>query len=103
MTLDDQPKFGDLLRRHRLGAGLTQEELAERAGLSARAITDLERGVRRFPYFDTVARLADALGLNAGGAQRLHTRRHVLEDVPRRGGVALEVDVAPKKECRNND
>src|SRR5690348_8818505 len=32
--------FGDLLRRHRLAAGLTQEELAERAGLSARAISD---------------------------------------------------------------
>ena len=41
--------FGELLRRHRLAAGLTQEALAERAGISVRAITDLERGVRRAP------------------------------------------------------
>jgi predicted ATPase/DNA-binding XRE family transcriptional regulator len=57
------PSFGDLLRRHRLAAGLTQEALAERAGLSVRAITDLERGVRRAPYRDTVRRLAAALDL----------------------------------------
>jgi DNA-binding XRE family transcriptional regulator len=39
--------FGDLLRRFRDGAGLTQEELAERAGLSSMAISLLERGERR--------------------------------------------------------
>jgi DNA-binding XRE family transcriptional regulator len=42
--------FGALLRQHRLSAGLTQEELADLAGLSARTIADLERGARRFPY-----------------------------------------------------
>src|SRR5687767_14025285 len=63
--------FGDLLRRHRLAVGLTQEALAERAGLSVRAITDLERGVRRAPYRDTVQRLAAALGLNAESAEEL--------------------------------
>jgi class 3 adenylate cyclase/tetratricopeptide (TPR) repeat protein len=57
--------FAALLRRHRAAARLTQEELAERAGLSARAITDLERGVRRFPYRDTVDRLAQALQLDS--------------------------------------
>src|SRR3712207_6064134 len=57
--------FGDLLRRHRLAAGLTQEALAERAGLSARAVSDLERGLRRAPYRDTVRSLADALRLSA--------------------------------------
>jgi transcriptional regulator with XRE-family HTH domain len=36
--------FGELLRDHRRAAGLTQEELAERAGLSARSISELERG-----------------------------------------------------------
>ena len=35
--------FGDLLRGYRVAAGVTQEELAERAGLSVRAISDLER------------------------------------------------------------
>ena len=35
--------FAALLRQHRQALGLTQEELAERAGLSGRAISDLER------------------------------------------------------------
>ncbi len=55
--------FRDLLRRHRLAVGLSQEELAERAGLSARGISDLERGVNRTPQRETVQRLADALAL----------------------------------------
>src|SRR5690348_4054947 len=55
--------FGDLLRRHRVLGGLSQEELAEQAGLSARAISDLERGVKRTPRRDTVQLLLDALTL----------------------------------------
>jgi tetratricopeptide (TPR) repeat protein/DNA-binding XRE family transcriptional regulator len=54
--------FGVVLRRKRLAAGLTQEELAERAALSVRAIRDLERGASQ-PYKKTVARLAEALEL----------------------------------------
>jgi predicted ATPase/DNA-binding XRE family transcriptional regulator len=62
---NDQPpqSFGALLRGHRQAAGLTQVELAERAGLSTRGIADLERGARRAPHSDTVRRLADALQL----------------------------------------
>jgi predicted ATPase/DNA-binding XRE family transcriptional regulator len=60
--------FGDLLRRHRVAADLTQEELAERAGLSARGISDLERGARSHPYRETLLLLADALAL--GSAER---------------------------------
>jgi transcriptional regulator with XRE-family HTH domain len=55
--------FADLLRRHRHHAALSQEELAERAGLSRTGISELERGLKRAPHKDTVARLADALGL----------------------------------------
>ncbi len=55
--------FGALVRRHRLRAGLTQERLAERARLSARAVADLERLPARRPRLDTAALLADALGL----------------------------------------
>lgn len=62
------PSFADLLRRHRLAARLTQAGLAERAGLSARGISDLERGARSHPHRETVRLLADALGL--GGAER---------------------------------
>jgi predicted ATPase/DNA-binding XRE family transcriptional regulator len=57
--------FATLLRRHRLASGLTQEALAERAGLSTRGVQDLERGVRVAPRAETVRLLADALGLSA--------------------------------------
>jgi tetratricopeptide (TPR) repeat protein len=56
--------FGDLLRRHRRAAGLTHAQLAERAGLSIRAISDLERGINRRPRQDTLRLLAEALGLS---------------------------------------
>jgi predicted ATPase/transcriptional regulator with XRE-family HTH domain len=57
------PSFGVLLRRYREAAGLSQEELAERAGVSAQAISALERGERRHPYPATVRQLAAALDL----------------------------------------
>src|SRR5262245_29302290 len=62
MTLDRGP-FGALIRRYRLAAGLSQEELAARADISRRAVADLERGARRAPYPDTVRRLCEALAL----------------------------------------
>jgi predicted ATPase/class 3 adenylate cyclase len=64
MTADPSTSFGDLLRRARQSAGLTQEELAERAGLSRRGIADLESGARKTPRKDTVALLAAALELS---------------------------------------
>jgi transcriptional regulator with XRE-family HTH domain len=69
----DQPAaFGVALRRCRLAAGLSQEELAERANLSRRGISDLERGTRRAPYPATVRQLAEALGLDEGERATLH-------------------------------
>jgi len=53
--------FGGLLRQLRAEARLTQEELAERAGLSPRSISDLERGISRTARKDTADLLADAL------------------------------------------
>jgi transcriptional regulator with XRE-family HTH domain len=55
--------FGPLLRQLRDDAGLTQEELAEAASLSARSISDLERGVNATARKETARLLADALGL----------------------------------------
>ncbi len=55
--------FRHLLRRLRLAAGLTQEALAERAGLSVRALSDLERSDEVRPRAATVASLAAALTL----------------------------------------
>jgi predicted ATPase/DNA-binding XRE family transcriptional regulator len=64
MTTLSAPAFGDLLRQHRIAAGLTQDELAERARISVRAISDLECGVRRAPHKDTLRLLAGALNLS---------------------------------------
>ena len=61
--LETGDAFGAVLRRFRVRAGLSQEELAARAGLSARAIGTLEQGLRRRPYPHTVSALADALEL----------------------------------------
>jgi predicted ATPase/DNA-binding XRE family transcriptional regulator len=58
--------FGELLRRYRDNAGLTQEDLAERTGLTPQAIGLLERGERRRPHKYTVQKLAEALELMGG-------------------------------------
>ena len=60
--------FGHHLKRLRVSADLTQEELAERAGVSARLISDLERGTIHRPRRDTVQLLAD--GLRLRGSER---------------------------------
>ncbi|HEU5439997.1 MAG TPA: tetratricopeptide repeat protein [Ktedonobacterales bacterium] len=64
MIADSVLNFGALLKRYRMAAGLTHAELAERAGLSIRAISDLERGVNRKPRKDSVRMLAVALDLS---------------------------------------
>ncbi|MET9227867.1 tetratricopeptide repeat protein [Lentzea sp. NPDC003310] len=55
--------FGDFLRFYRSRVPLTQEELAERTGLSTRAISDMERGRTLSPQFRTVQLLVTGLGL----------------------------------------
>ena len=61
----EQPALGfaGLLRQLRAEAKLTQEELAEAAGLSPRSVSDLERGINRTARKDTAELLAGALGL----------------------------------------
>src|SRR5262249_58466703 len=56
--------FAGLLRQLRDEAELTQEELAEAAGLSPRSVSDLERGINRTARLDTARLLAGALGLD---------------------------------------
>lgn len=70
--------FASVLRSLRRSADLTQEELAERAGLSSRTISDLERGLKVTPQAGTVELLADALALSAAD------RATLLAAVPRR-------------------
>src|SRR5262245_36589586 len=68
----EQPalSFAGLLRQLRAKALLTQEELAEAAGVSPRSVSDLERGISRTARKDTALLLAGALGL-AGPAREL--------------------------------
>jgi non-specific serine/threonine protein kinase len=72
--------FGGLLRRHRLAAGLTQEALAERAGLSVHGIQKLETGSTH-PYRDTVGRVVSALQLSPEEALAVQAVAH---PIPRR-------------------
>lgn len=71
--------FGARLRRAREAAGLAQEELAARAGLSPNVVGGLERGEHRHPYPATVRALAAALGLTDD------ERAALAAAVPRRG------------------
>ena len=64
MTTSRASNLASLLRRYRSAAALTQEELAERAEISVRAVSDLERGANTTPRPYTVRRLADALKLS---------------------------------------
>src|SRR4051812_50218370 len=56
--------FGDLLRQFRTARGWTQEELAERAGISPRSVINCESGATQRPQRETVRLLADALDLS---------------------------------------
>jgi tetratricopeptide (TPR) repeat protein/transcriptional regulator with XRE-family HTH domain len=64
-------EFGQLLRRYRSAAGLTQEELAHRSGLSVRALSDMERGTTAKPFARSARLLADALQLDDANRARL--------------------------------
>ena len=70
VTDQPAPEFAGLLRELRVAAGLTQEDLAEAAGLSPRTVSDLERGVSRRAHKDTARLLADALHLTGPARAR---------------------------------
>jgi predicted ATPase/transcriptional regulator with XRE-family HTH domain len=80
--------FGSRLRRLREAAGLTQEDLAVRASLSAKGISDLERGARRRPHPHTVRVLADALELSE------NERASLIAAVPKRGEAGDDIPTA---------
>jgi DNA-binding XRE family transcriptional regulator len=67
--------FAGLLRQLRAETGLTQEELAEAAGVSPRSVSDLERGIHRTAHKDTAELLADALGLTGPATAVCHCHR----------------------------
>ena len=86
MAVAQEGSFGAQLRRLREAAGLTQEELASRAGLSPTAVGALERGQRRRPYPHTVRALADTLDLSG------HERDALISSAPKRAGMAFTSD-----------
>ena len=63
--------LADLLRSLRSGAGLSQEALAERSGLSSRTVSDIETGAARSPRLITLMLLSEALGLSPADRSRL--------------------------------
>ena len=63
--------FGEVLRGHRRAARLTLEQLAEVSGVSARTLSDMERGRSKGPQHRTVTALAGALALDEDARQNL--------------------------------
>src|SRR5918998_495104 len=81
MAVAQEGSFGARLRRLREAAGLTQEKLASRAGLSSDAVSRLERGQRKHPYPHTVRALANALNLSED------KRDALIASAPKRAGT----------------
>ena len=67
----DLPSLAELLRRHRHAARLTLEQLAEASGVSARTLSDMERGRSKGPQHRTISALADALALEETDRKQL--------------------------------
>ncbi|MEU8038645.1 helix-turn-helix domain-containing protein [Streptosporangium sp. NPDC049078] len=65
------PSFAEVLRRHRHAVRLTLEQLAEASGVSARTLSDMERGRSKGSQHRTVTALADALGLDDADRDQL--------------------------------
>ena len=95
---NEQLSFGEALRRYRSAAGLTQEALAERAGLSPRGISDLERAARTRPQLATVHRLAGALGLTDADRRVLQTAARV----PSQSGSDMQDGVLPARSAASS-
>src|SRR5438045_5805077 len=91
--------FGTALRSMRLAAGLSQGALAERAGLSEKAVGALERGDRTTPRPATVVLLADAVGASPAERERLLAAAHADaqptdRDQPTEGERPTDIDAA---------
>ena len=93
--MESRGRLGVVLFDFRVKAGLTQEELAEKAGLSVRGISDLERGHRKNPRLYTLRVLSDALGLSADDRERLR-------DAGLRGAADPEIERDERSQIRGN-
>ncbi|HET7014698.1 MAG TPA: helix-turn-helix domain-containing protein [Streptosporangiaceae bacterium] len=71
MAGDGDPGFGEVLRGHRHAARLTLEQLAQVSGISARTLSDIERGRSTGPQHRTITALTDALALEGDARDQL--------------------------------
>ncbi|MFG1867296.1 BTAD domain-containing putative transcriptional regulator [Micromonospora arborensis] len=85
-----QARVGELVERHRRRIGLTQDALAQRSGVSVRALRDIEKDRVRQPHVDSLDRLAAALDLSTAERDEL---RSAARTESRLGGDQLRVDV----------
>ena len=98
-TRSPRPPFGALLRKRRIDAGLSQEQLAERARISVQAVSALERGARLAPRADTLALLATSLALEGSVLTEFEAtaRTAVPTKIRRNGGTAAPFDPAARR------
>lgn len=85
MARRSENRCGSMLLAYRRSAKLTQEALAERAGVSAHSISNLERGVPHGPRKDTIELLADALHLTVDQRAEFLAAAHAIQ----RGALPL--------------
>jgi len=72
------PQFGSRLKELREDAGLTQEQLADRAGMHKLTVAKLEQGIRE-PTWATVIALTDALGVSCEALRQPLERKHPVQ------------------------
>lgn len=104
---DVRARFGAALRAARTRKQLTQEQLAERSGLTAKSVGQIERGVGN-PRLDSIARLAEALQIAASDLFELidASTRDVGQPeyrIPKRELQAVAREVAESIELRFKD
>jgi transcriptional regulator with XRE-family HTH domain len=98
-----QRSFGALLRQARQEAGMTQEDLSFRSGLSVRSISDLERHRTGRPRFRSVALLTDALGAAEPMRARLLAAARADRSTPEAASGPSDPPVDPQVEPARAD
>lgn len=96
-------EFADLLRARRYAAGLTQDELARKAGVGVRTLRDLETGRAATPHRATVDLLANALGLDGPDRDEFTTIARAARTLGPDELVTVELPPAPKLIGRDGD
>jgi predicted ATPase/transcriptional regulator with XRE-family HTH domain len=99
----EPPSLALALQQLRTARGLTQEELAERSSVSIRTISDIERGISRYPRRDTLRLLSAALHLDEDEAALLrpaHYARPEIAGIPSGVTTALSPIIGREQELR---